>query len=505
MKHFRLFIYQILLFSSIYSYGQQSDSLAIKLKDKQDVLYVFQESIYANPSNYLDYKKYNLTSFKASKQTRKNKTSIMQNGKDSESLLFNADAYHKLDDNSAVWGSASYQQGKRKDVQWNESADYNLIYPYVVADSVGGDIKYENYHIAGGYVQRLGRYNVGISGFYNAKMEYRNIDPRPKNLSTRLGGKLGVNRTWNDHIAIGVNTGIEKYTQKHNMSFYSLTGFPVIYEMNGMGNFNSLLKGTRRKAYYDGWNYSFDVQLYDIKNKSWFVTIGTNVFNFEKLLLDFDDLQASKAKAVQRYLSAGKLFTVGDVKLGLRLDGSTKKRIGTENLFINVSTTNFLKIGQEERYKYEDNSLKLSGLLKYEVDNNNYSVIPYIGFNQQIERYKKPYSKTDIQYTHIGTELQWLHTFKDRSLLSMYASWSMRKTNKESATFNYGDSNAINQMLLNNYDVQVAEYSLGRLRARYDFVLPKVINVFVEGEYSYQDFKKHLSNNSISVSVGITF
>ena len=32
---------------------------------------------------------------------------------------------------------------------WNENADYDVIYPYVAADSVGGDMKFENYAFQG--------------------------------------------------------------------------------------------------------------------------------------------------------------------------------------------------------------------------------------------------------------------------------------------------------------------------------------------------------------------
>lgn len=505
MKHFRLVLCQLLLLSGVWTYGQQSDSLAIKIKDRQDVRYQFIEPIYANPSHYLDYRKYNLTSFSIAKQSSKNKTTLAQEGKNKENLYFSADAYHRLDENSAVWGSASYQQGKRKEVKWNESADYDLIFPYVVADSIGGDIKYEIYYVSGGYVQRLGNYNIGVSGYYDAKMEYRNIDPRPKNLSTRVGGTLGVSRVFNDKVTIGVNTSIEKYTQKHKMSFYSPTGFPVIYEMNGMGNFNNLLKGKRTEAYYDGWMYGVNVQVYDSKAKDWFVTVGTNVFSFEKLLPDFYDLQASKAKDVMYNFSSGKLFHIKDMQLGVRVEGMMKKRLGTENLFINESTNNYLKIGQDERYKYEEHKLRLSGIWKYETAYNTYSVQPYIGISQEIERYKKPYSKTDIQYTHLGADLQWLHSFMNKSILSVQSNVSMRQVSKEKAVFAYGNSNAINQMLVDNYAIQIADYWTGGMKVRYDFSLPSVIDVFIGGEYNYQHFQKYASNNSVVMSVGITF
>lgn len=505
MKHFHLKLSLFFFFNLVLAYGQQADSLALKIKDKQEVRYRFQESIYRNPAAYLNYKKYNLTSFEMTKGASKNTTTIAQEGKNKESLLFIANAFNRLDEKSAVWGTASYNQGKRKEVRWNESADYTLIFPYVVADSVGGDIKYENYEIQGGYVQQLGKYAIGISGFYKAKLEYRNVDPRPKNLATQVGGTLGLSRELTHKVTIGISATIEKYTQKHKMSFYSPTGFPVIYEMNGLGNFNNLLKGKRREAFYDGWTYGTSIQIYETLSKKWFISGGTTVFNFEKLLPEFYDVQASKAKDRTYYLVAGKMVELNTTTVGLLLQGNKKTRKGTENLFINETTNNFIKIGEEERYRYEDNQLQLRGIWKYQATNKEYSIVPFIGIGQQIERYTQPYSKTEIQSMHFGAEIQGVYTFKNKSLLTFQSNWQKKQTTKEKAIFAFGNSNVINQMLLANYDVQIAEYWLASSTLRYDFTLPKIIDVFVAGEYNYQHFQKHPKNSSVSLSVGITF
>ena len=56
---------------------------------------------------------------------------------------FYAESFRRLDDRSVVWADARYVRGNRRNVRWNSTADYLLLYPYVVADSVGGDLTTE--------------------------------------------------------------------------------------------------------------------------------------------------------------------------------------------------------------------------------------------------------------------------------------------------------------------------------------------------------------------------
>jgi len=503
--HFKVILFFFVNVTWMYTYSQQVDSLVLKIKDKQDVIYTFQESIWSNPATHLNYRKYNLTSLSIATISNKEAATLAQEGKDKKSMLLQADAFNRLDEKSAVWGGASYRQGRNKEVHWNESADYALIFPYVVADSIGGDIKYEHYAVEGGYVQQIGRYNLGISGFYKARMEYRNIDPRPKNLATQVGGTLGISRDFSPHFTIGIQANIEKYTQKHKMSFYSPTGFPVIYEMNGMGNFNNMLKGKRREAFYDGWAYGTAIQMYESQAKTWFVTGGVTHFRFEKLLPEFYDVQASKAKDLSYVLTAGKLFDLQPMQIGFVIQGTKQIRKGTENLFINATTNNFIKIGQEERYRFEESQLHFRSILNYSTDRNDYSLLPFVAFLQQTERYTQPFSKTTIASMQLGFQGQWMHKFENKGLVTVESLWSLNKNTKEQATFSYGNSQAINQMLLSNYALQIADYWKGDFKVRYDFTVARALDVFVVGEYQYQNIQDHGNNSTTLISLGITF
>lgn len=117
-----------------------------------------------------------------------------QVGSKSTRWAFDADSYIKYK-NSTLWGLASYHNGKDRDVKWNETSEIWNVYPYVMGDSTGGDIKTEVYSFAGGYAATSGRLTWGCSMGYTAGLYYRAVDPRPRNVTGNLEFAAGI--TWN--------------------------------------------------------------------------------------------------------------------------------------------------------------------------------------------------------------------------------------------------------------------------------------------------------------------
>ena len=64
---------------------------------------------------------------------------------------FYAESYRRLSERSATWADARYVRGNRRNVCWNSTADYLLLYPCITADSAGGNLSTEEYAFGGGY------------------------------------------------------------------------------------------------------------------------------------------------------------------------------------------------------------------------------------------------------------------------------------------------------------------------------------------------------------------
>lgn len=72
-----------------------------------------------------------------------------------------ASTYTRVGSDMVLEGHASYHRGTTRDVVWNETADIFMIYPYMAADSVGGDIQTR-------FTTSEGRTATVADGYYGA-------------------------------------------------------------------------------------------------------------------------------------------------------------------------------------------------------------------------------------------------------------------------------------------------------------------------------------------------
>ena len=71
--------------------------------------------------------------------------------------------------NVSLWGTAHYGNSKTHHVRYNETTDFDLLYPYVMADTIGGGVsRKETYDFLGGFAYHKRRWTVGVEGRYTA-------------------------------------------------------------------------------------------------------------------------------------------------------------------------------------------------------------------------------------------------------------------------------------------------------------------------------------------------
>ena len=150
----------------------------------------------------------------------------------------------RLDSLSAVRGKVRYVNGVKRDVLWNSSSDCSTVYPYVMADTVGGDLRKEEYAFSGGYTARRGRFHWGVEGAYRALHEYRQADPRPRNIVSDLSvtGSAG----WRPvpGYVLDATLGYRRYSQTQTMSFLNARGKNTsILHLTGLGSQFSRFSG----------------------------------------------------------------------------------------------------------------------------------------------------------------------------------------------------------------------------------------------------------------------
>ena len=241
--------------------------------------------------------------------------------------LVDVNSYLRLGESSSIWAKANYKRGEILDVNWNTTTDYLLLYPHIVADSVGGDLTHEEYSFGGGYAIDLGRVNLAVEGYYRATQEYRQIDPRPHNVVSDFNFKVsgGIEL---DRYIVGVNLGARLYKQDQGIKFYDPTGANTsLLFMTGLGSYYARYSGLENtKVAYEGSGYSSSVYVAPKMQRGWFLHLGYNNFEVDRLYRPNNSIPVSRL--ISQQLSASTAYRHDD--WSLRANTSYERRQGVE-------------------------------------------------------------------------------------------------------------------------------------------------------------------------------
>ncbi|WP_166919635.1 DUF6850 family outer membrane beta-barrel protein [Flavobacterium poyangense] len=499
------FIILFVVFSSGVVYAQDSTSVLLRIHENVSPAATFSNAFYSNPANRHFLHRYSLSEFSTNYSTESQQTNIRQLGNGISQFLINAQSYYKIDSENTVFGSAFYKNGRRKNVRWNESSDYQVIYPYVTADSIGGDLSYEEYAFKGGYAKDFRKMTLGIAAEYRALLEYRDRDPRPKNTVSDLKVTAGISGNIGDHYAIGTSFKVQKYTQSNNLKFFSELGAPAVYHMTGLGMYNNLLTGNKMSSFYDGKGYGANVQLFPRDHNGFAVSIGYNHFEYEKIMTEFQNLIASGISEQGYEGEVSYLKKTEEQVLGAKIGFSYTDRTGTENIFDNQSTTSYVKISDYIKYTNEVASVVISGLYYVPNPELSWSVAPSFNLKNSAEKYIDPLRTIDISQGAGKLDFSASKLF-DRSLINVSASfehnWIL------DAKMNLSDrikTNQIFEMLDYNFAYLSSAYSKVNLTARWDYKYAADLNLFIKTNLDYYKYSKNINNTYFQMSLGLTF
>ena len=184
----------------------------------------------------------------------------------------------RIDSLSAVSGRVEYSNGIRRNVLWNSGSDYRLIYPYVVADSVGGDRRKERYYFSGGYAFRRKNWHFGANGSYRALQEWQEIDPRPRNIVSDLKVSASVGRRIGKRYIADISASYRRYSQSNDIKFYNPRGAnSSVFHLTGLGGHYSRFAGTNSSTTYtrySGNGVGLAVSFLPVADKGWHASLA---------------------------------------------------------------------------------------------------------------------------------------------------------------------------------------------------------------------------------------
>ncbi len=344
-------------------------------------------------------------------------------GDGDKGFSFNAKTYivHK---NTRIWGHADYINGKQTNVRWNETSDMEMLYPYLLADSTGGNMKYERYCFGGGFSQFNGRFGWGGQIDYNAGFYHRSVDPRPKNITSlfiiRLGGVMKVV----DGYVLGIGGEYTRYKQSNDVTFYSELGQDKLYHLIGMANDYVRFAGQSYSTTYSGNKGMAMINFYPTQLNGFNASVKAGKMTIENVLTNLNKLPMARLSDICLQAEAGGRFCDSYV---VRCFFDWQRRHGDENIFGDPQSGSYPQIASLNMYKRNRVNVGVEFLAESRQGARFYwGVKPKVVYSHHNQTYATPVSRELINMvttslnvkfgTHIGK------TFNTFSVNGLYAS-----------------------------------------------------------------------------------
>lgn len=320
-----------------------------------------------------------------------------QAGKGHDIFRIGADSYMKYR-SSTLWGSAAYANGYLRDIRWNESSDIETVGPYLIADSIGGDMRCESYSFAGGYADHTGRWSWGASLGYSAGLFYRNVDPRPRNTTNRLDINTGAAlRLGSGPYRAGIALHYQKYKQTGSLEFVNEMSDNRIWHLTGLGTHYERFEGLGSSHYYNGNRFGISVDLFPQSRRGLSVAAEWSRMGIEHILttlnkLPLQTLTDNDLSAQGTWLAPG---THHDWSVGATLRYG--RRTGSENIFGDPSAGIYPQIGELDMYSRTRISVSAKGLWQWHpAFGTILAVEPQVEFNSDHQQYAQPQRRLNI-------------------------------------------------------------------------------------------------------------
>lgn len=307
----------------------------------------------------------------------------------------NASSYTLLSRHSRLWGEASYRNGRRMNVVWNENSDFEVLYPYVVADSIGGNMKNETYFFDGGYAWKEGRWTFGGELSYKAVLEYRDTDPRPRNLSARITGKAGASYLLSTRYAVGLSAQAHKYRQEGSIEYYNELGVSKTYHLSGLGMSYTRFNGSRTNTDYQGREFGGTLSILPVTPQGgWQGTFSYLHSTLDKTLPDVNDIELNNLAESTLTVETGWLSaSTHGHSWGVKAAATHAIRRGTENLFGDPSGNQYPWISKAEQFKRVITTASVSGFYEHTAKAWRWSAVPSLCYTKHQETYHSPYKE----------------------------------------------------------------------------------------------------------------
>lgn len=306
---------------------------------------------------------------------------------------FHASSHRRLDSLSVIEGMASYERGLKRSVSWNTSSDWALLAPYVTVDSVGGDLQREQYRFGAHYARRQGRAFYSGAIAYRALHEFRDVDPRPRNITSDLSLDL-QGGLQNGVYALSLTAGYRKYHQDQDIEFLDPRGnnTAIIHSLGlgrNYGRFSA--SSSSMDVRFRGNGFGIKAVLEPVSGLGWMGGASWKLFLVDRQLKGQNEAPMSTLSVNTFDAYCGRKISSGRFCASYKAEASLRLKHGTEHVLDHTGSFKSLV----DLPMYEESLFKagVSSILSW---GTGVTLVPRIGFTSLLASGAAPESYLSI-------------------------------------------------------------------------------------------------------------
>ncbi len=486
--------------------AQVTDSTSTKHEALVEHLSLFNElSVISrtNPAMMETAYQYSLTNFHLTADWQKmSEPFVLQKGTGHFTAAMKADSYVRLSENTAVWGKASYTTGKKYDIKWNSVADYDLLEPDVLGDTVGGSTRMECYAFEGGYGTHINSWHVGGEMLFRAEQEYRKVDPRTRSIVSDLTLRAGVGYDISHYtLDFGMQGNI--YRQTNSVDFYKPLGSVPEYQLMGLGEVYTRFSGDINDLIFKGGGIKLQLGLAPHYGNGVIANAWASQHSWQRVARLLNSLPLTTLYNKEVGLRLG-WERKGDIDYAMWGDYQFNRRSSDQHIAGTSSSQIYPVIAHLTMYK------------NYIINTSVTAMVGNQGTTSWVVKVRGGYSGNRQHFVHPRRTMKYGHAFGEvMGQLMLHPSKSWTLTTQVDGSYHGCTNNYLllplatmephfTRMLEHNFNVLKSNFTHAGARLRADYHIGNTrYSIFGEVQYGITISSTHEHQNNLLFSLGV--
>lgn len=323
-----------------------------------------------------------------------------------------------------ITGFADYTAARHTESVIYDTDDTDLLLPYVTFSGGSRFMNSETYYFGGSYTARRGVWAFGTSASYRARLSYRNVDPRPRNVTGLLSISPAIGFRFPSGYILSLSGGFQKYKQTSSIGFVSELGSNQIFHLTGLGTSYTRFDGSVGDTYYTSKTWEGTLSLFPI-HAGWYTDAHISHTSVTQHFTNLNRLPATSTATLSLSAVAG--WKCDNRAIGAEILWRCTR--GTENIFGDPSSGQYPMIGSLTLWSSTRRRIFLWGA----YDHRPFSASIRTGWSSLFEMRLDPDRRLEIQRWETEASFSAYHKLRNGIRLDGKASLSLTIPMRHSA------------------------------------------------------------------------